>query len=79
MKHLLLALAALLIVPPALAAEPAPAKPAAQAHAEGAVKAKPARKKAAVRAGKRQLPSGDLRQCLGLKSNEEVIKCAEAR
>jgi len=77
MKHFLVCLTALLMVPLAYAGEAAPAGQE-QAAAAKATQVKSGKKKR-PRAGKRQLPAGDLRQCLEMKSNEEIIKCAEGR
>lgn len=77
MKHFLVGLAALLMVPLAHAGEAAPAGQEQAAEAK-ATQAKSSKQKR-PRAGKRQLPGGDLSHCLALKSNEEIIKCAEGR
>lgn len=85
MKHVLIGLTAMVIAS-AAAAEGAAAPDTAQAQpapvvkaaAKGAVKA-PASKQKRPRATKRSLPGGDLRHCLGLKTNEEIIKCSEKR
>lgn len=79
MKHLLVGLVALLILPLAHAGEAPPVGSAQeQATAGNVQKAKSAQKKR-PRAGKQQLPKGDLTHCLKLKTNEEIIRCAEGR
>jgi hypothetical protein len=77
MKHFLVGLAALLMVSLALAGEAIPAGREQAAEAKS-TQAKSSKKKP-PRAGKRPLPGGDLSHCLELKSNEEIIKCAEGR
>jgi hypothetical protein len=50
------------------------------ASAQEAVKvSKPHKKRSGHKARHRGLPTGDLRHCLELKDNAEIIKCAETR
>ena len=81
MKYLLIGLATLLLAPSAMAGEagsnPAVAEQTA-ASSEVAGKAsvmRPVKKR--PRASVRGYPAGDLRHCLELKGNAEIIKCSE--
>lgn len=81
MKSLFIGIAVLLLASPALAAEPVPSSPAKEAtassHGAPAKSAKTPGKRG--RASKAVLPQGDLRHCLALKTNEEIIRCSEKR
>jgi hypothetical protein len=79
MKHLLIGLAALVIAPAVMASEPAPAKAGQEPTVKAAAAKTHASKKKRAPAGKQHLPSGDLRHCLELKTNAEIIKCSEGR
>lgn len=85
MKHFLIGLAAMVIVSAAAAegtAAPDTAQtqsaPVVKGAAKDAAKA-PASKQKRPHATKRSLPGGDLRHCLELKTNAEIIKCSEKR
>jgi hypothetical protein len=49
------------------------------ASAQEAVQVSKHKKRSGHRARHRRLPTGDLRHCLELKDNAEIIKCAETR